>query len=62
MQTCLVVKLVARNQQQLATEEGCAQLEESEKTKTSLAEAHQRLQAFIDFLPEPTFVINQQAS
>jgi|LSQX01.1.fsa_nt_gb diguanylate cyclase (GGDEF)-like protein/PAS domain S-box-containing protein len=54
-------ELVAANQQQLATEEELrAQLEESEKNKNALAEAHQRLQTFIDFLPEPTFVINQQ--
>lgn len=54
-------ELVAANQQQLAAEEELrAQLEESEKNKNALAEAHQRLQTFIDFLPEPTFVINQQ--
>lgn len=54
-------ELVAANQQQLAAEEELrAQLEESESNKNALAEAHQRLQTIIDFLPEPTFVINRQ--
>lgn len=54
-------ELVAANQQQLATEEELrAQLEESERNKDALAEAHQRLQTFMDFLPEPTFVIDRE--
>jgi len=54
-------ELVAANQQQLATEEELrAQLEESERNKDALAEANQRLQTFIDFLPEPTFVIDRK--
>lgn len=54
-------ELVAANQQQLATEEELrAQLEESEENKDALAEGHQRLQTFMDFLPEPTFVIDRE--
>lgn len=54
-------ELVAANQQQMAAEEELrTQLEESERNKNALAEAHQRLKNIIDFLPEPTFVINRQ--
>lgn len=54
-------ELVAANQQLMAAEEELRiQLDESESNKDALAEAHQRLQTIIDFLPEPTFVIDRQ--
>lgn len=49
-----------QQQQQAVEEELRAQLEEAEINKNALAEAHQRLQTIIDFLPDPAFVINRQ--
>jgi PAS domain S-box-containing protein len=55
-------ELIAANQQQLATEEELrAQLDESEKNKDALSEAHLRLQTIMNFLPEPTFVIDRNS-
>ncbi|MDD3853267.1 MAG: PAS domain S-box protein [Syntrophomonadaceae bacterium] len=54
-------ELIAANQQLLATEEELRfQLDESEKNKDALANAHQRLETLFDFLPDPTYVINPE--
>lgn len=52
-------ELMAANEQLMATEEELRQqLEESEKNKDALADAHQQLEMLLDFLPDPTFAID----
>lgn len=54
------VELIAANQQLMATEEELRyQLEELEKNKKRLDDAHQQLAAILDFLPDATAVINR---
>ncbi len=54
-------ELMAANQQLLATEEELRyQLDESEKNKDALANAHQQLERIFNFLPESTYVINPE--
>lgn len=52
-------QLSAANEQLMATEEELRQqLDESEKNKDALADAHQSLEVLLDFLPDPTFAID----
>lgn len=52
-------ELMAANEQLMATEEELRQqLEESEKNKEALADAHQQLEVLLDFLPDPTLAID----
>lgn len=54
-------ELVAANQQLMAVEEELrAQLEESEQNRDALTDAHQRLETILNFLPDPTYVIDRQ--
>ena len=54
-------ELIAANNQLLAIQEELRfQLEESEKNKDALANAHQQLEIFFDFLPDPTYIINPE--
>lgn len=54
-------ELIAANQQLIATEEELRlQLDESEKNKDALANAHKQLETFFDFLPDPTYVVNPE--
>ncbi len=54
-------ELRAINEQLMATEEELRQqLEESEKNKDALADAHQKLEVLFDFLPDPAFAIDQE--
>lgn len=55
----LSAELRAANEQLMAIEEELRQqLDESEKNKDALAEAHQSLEYILDFLPDPTFAID----
>lgn len=56
-------ELMAANQQLMATEEELRQqLEESEKNKDALSDAHQQLEMLLDFLPDPTFAIDLEGN
>lgn len=52
-------ELIAANEQLTAIEEELRrQLEEADKNREALADAHYKLEMIIDFLPDPTFVID----
>lgn len=52
-------ELMATNEQLMAIEEELRhQLDETEKNQEALAIAHQQLETIIDFLPDPTFVVD----
>lgn len=54
-------ELMAANQQLIATEEELRrQLDESEKNRDALADAHQRLETILNFLPDPTYVVDSR--
>ncbi|SHG72007.1 PAS domain S-box-containing protein/diguanylate cyclase (GGDEF) domain-containing protein [Thermosyntropha lipolytica DSM 11003] len=54
-------ELIAANEQLLAVEEELRkQLEEAERTREALANANHRLEMILDFLPDPTFVIDSE--
>lgn len=54
-------ELEASNQQLLATEDELRkQLDEAVINRDALADAHQRLETILNFLPEPTYVVDSQ--
>lgn len=54
-------ELIAANEQLMAVEEELRkQLEEAERTREALANAHYKLEMILDFLPDPTFVIDSE--
>lgn len=54
-------ELEASNQQLLATEDELRkQLDEAVINRDALADAHQRLETILNFLPEPTYVVDNQ--
>ncbi|MBO8158762.1 PAS domain S-box protein [Thermosyntropha sp.] len=56
-------ELIAANEQLMAVEEELRkQLEEAEKNREALADAHYRLEKILDFLPDPTFVIDAKGN